>query len=485
MSIHTRIPYAEILQNQNYVAGQWLANGTGEKLPVRHKYTQELIAEIPMATEAHMEEAILAAQRGFAEMRRWSAGQKAEHLHALRDALAEEKAWFAQLIVAEAGKPIGYARGEIERCLITIGEAAAEAMRFAGEAVNVDFAAGTGHTAMTRRFPIGPIAAISPFNFPLNLALHKLAPALAVGNSLVMKPSPYAPLTLLAFARLVERVGYPAGAVNVLVCDIPVAEKMVRDGRLNMLSFTGSPKIGWHLKSIAGRKKVTLELGGNAAVIVDETADLPQTAETVAKGAYLYAGQICISTQRIYVLDAVWDSFIPMLTRAIEQLQTGDPADENTSNGPIIDEQHLSRISKWVNEARQAGARILTGGEIISREQRLYAPTLLTDTRRDMKVVCEEAFGPVAIVERVADFQAAIDAVNDSDYGLQAGVFTNQFDHMKQAHEDLEVGGVMINNIPGFRVDTMPYGGVKGSGFGREGIRYAMEDMTEPRLLVY
>jgi glyceraldehyde-3-phosphate dehydrogenase (NADP+) len=485
MSIHTRLPFADILQTHNYIGGQWLAQGTGETLAVRHKYSQALMAEVPMATEGQMEQAIKAAQAGFQVLRRWSAGARADHLYALRDRLATEKEWFAQLITAEAGKPIDYARGEIDRCLFTLGEAAAEALRFAGEALNVDFAAGTGHTALTRRFPIGPIAAISPFNFPLNLALHKLAPALAVGNSLVMKPSPYAPLTLLAFTRLIEEVGYPAGAVNVLVCDISVAEKMVRDERIHMLSFTGSPKVGWHLKSIAGRKRVTLELGGNAAVIVDHPVDLDQTAEIVAKGAYLYAGQICISTQRIYVLDEVWEAFIPKLIAAINALATGDPAEARISNGPIIDEQHFSRISKWVEEARKAGAKVLTGGEVISQAQRLYAPTLLTDTRRDMKVVCEEAFGPVAIVERVADFQAAVHAVNDSEYGLQAGVFTNRFDHMKQAHEELEVGGVMINQIPGFRVDTMPYGGVKGSGFGREGIRYAMEDMTEPRLLVY
>jgi acyl-CoA reductase-like NAD-dependent aldehyde dehydrogenase len=485
MALQTRIPFADILRHQNYIAGQWLGQGTGETLPVRHKYTQELIAELPMATEAQMEQAMAAAEQGYQVMRKWSAEQRSNLLQTTAQLLEVQREWFAQLIVAEAGKPIEYARGEIQRCLITLRRSAEEALRFAGETVPIDFAAGTGRTALTRRFPIGPIAAIAPFNFPLNLALHKLAPALAVGNSIVMKPSPYAPLTLLAFAKLIEQAGYPAGAVSVLVCDIPVAELMVRDERMKMLSFTGSPKVGWHLKGIAGRKKVTLELGGNAAVIVDETADLAQTAQTVARGAYLYAGQICISTQRIYVLDAVYDDFLPLFVQAIEALHTGDPSEEQTTVGPIIDEQHLSRIAKWVNEARQEGALLLAGGKIIDLERRLYAPTLLTDTRPEMKVVGEEVFGPVAIIERMPDFQAALDATNHSQYGLQAGIFTNQFDHMKQAHEELEVGGVIINSIPGFRVDSMPYGGVKGSGFGREGIRYAMEDMTEPRLLVY
>ena len=472
------------LPDANYIDGQWVKSGT-EWLPVRNKYDQSLLSEVPKASMIQMESAIVSSQKGFQEMKKWSAGKRSEKLCQLKGLLHQEADFFAQLISAEAGKPIQYARGEIARCQTTLEFAAAEALRFSGEAIPIDFAAGEGRTALTRRFPIGPIAAISPFNFPLNLALHKIAPALAVGCSIVLKPSPYAPLTALAFAGLIEKVGYPEGAVNVLMCDIPVAEKLVRDDRMHMLSFTGSPKVGWHLKEICGKKKVTLELGGNAAVVVDPTAKLEEAAHKIAVGAFLYAGQICISTQRIYVEQAIFDRFIPLLVAEIEKIQSGNPADEAILNGPVIDKAHFERISSWVEAAQQEGAKVLTGGEAIEADRFVYAPTLLTGTRNEMKVVSEEVFGPVAIVEAVADFDAAIAAVNDSDYGLQAGVFTNSVDHMKQAHNELEVGGLMINNIPGFRVDSMPYGGVKSSGFGREGLRYAMEEMTEPRLLVY
>ncbi|MEM9987180.1 MAG: aldehyde dehydrogenase family protein, partial [Bacteroidota bacterium] len=451
----------------------------------RDKYHQTLLAEVPMATQSQMEEAIVASSTAFGEMKTWSAEKRFDQLQLLVKGLEDNQEGFAWLITAEAGKPIEYARGEVRRCLITLRRSAEEVLRFGGETIPIDFAAGRGRTALTHRFPIGPIAAIAPFNFPLNLALHKIAPALAVGNSVVIKPSPYTPLTLLAFAKLIEQAGYPEGAVNVVNCDIPVAEMMVRDPRLKMLSFTGSPKVGWHLKDIAGRKKVTLELGGNAAVIVDESADLAQTANLVAQGAYLYAGQVCISTQRIYVLKSIIDQFAPRLIKEIQGLLTGDPGQEQVTVGPVIDENHLLRIDQWVNAAISQGAKLLCGGEILDAKHRLYAPTLLTNTHRDMKVVSEEVFGPVAILESVPTFAAAIRATNDSQYGLQAGVFTNHFDHMKQAHQDLEVGGVMINMVPGFRVDSMPYGGIKASGLGREGIRYAMEDMTEPRLLVY
>ncbi len=475
----------DLIFPKNFIAGNWIEQGTGQILQVRDKFHQTLLAEVPMATQSQMEEAIVAADKAFETMRTWSAEKRFDQLQLLVKGLEEHQEGFAQLITAEAGKPIEYARGEIRRCLITLRRSAEEVLRFGGEAVPIDFAAGRGRTALTHRFPIGPIAAISPFNFPLNLALHKIAPALAVGNSVVIKPSPYTPLTLLAFAKLIEEAGFPDGAVNVVTCDIPVAEMMVRDPRLKMLSFTGSPKVGWHLKDIAGRKKVTLELGGNAAVIVDESASLEQTAKLVAQGAYLYAGQVCISTQRIYVLESIFDQFTPLLIEEIKGLLTGDPGQENVTVGPVIDENHLLRIDQWVGAAISQGAKLLCGGEILDAEHRLYAPTLLTNTHRDMKVVSEEVFGPVAILESIPTFAAAIRATNDSQYGLQAGVFTNHFDHMKQAHQDLEVGGVMINMVPGFRVDSMPYGGVKASGLGREGIRYAMEDMTEPRLLVY
>jgi len=477
--------YENILKSANYINNEWLTDGTGSTLKVVDKFTQETMAEIPLATEAQMEQAIVSAEHSFKSFRKWSAGKKAEYLVKLKDALEAKKEEFAHLIVAEAGKPIGYARAEVARCLVTLETAAREAMTFSGEMVPLDYGAGTGKTAFTKRFPIGPIACISPFNFPLNLALHKIAPALACGCTIVLKPAPQSPLTCLAFAALCEEVGYPAGVINILVCDIPVAEKMVVDPRLKMLSFTGSPQVGWYLKNIAGQKKVALELGGNAAVIVDETSDLKEAATKTANGAFLYAGQICISTQRIYVHEKVYADFKNNLVEAINQLHAGNPEDEKVTVGPIIDKGHFDRINDWVNEAKADGAEILTGGKVAHEDGNVYAPTLLTNTSKGMKVVDEEVFGPVAILEKVASFEEAIERTNDSQFGLQAGVFTNRVDHMKMAHEELEVGGIIINNVPGFRLDSMPYGGVKASGLGREGIRYAMEEMTEPRLMVY
>lgn len=477
--------YQSILRTANYIAGSWHETGTGETLTVVDKFTQQTIAELPMASEAQMEQAIQAAEAGFNVIRSWSAGKRAEHLTRLRDLLAKHQDAFVDLIVAEAGKPLGYSQAEIARCLSTLNIAIEEATRMTGEVVAMDFAGGTGKRAHTNRVPVGPVACISPFNFPLNLALHKIAPALACGCSVVLKPAPQSPLTCLAFAQLIEDAGYPAGVASILVCDIPEAQKMVTDPRFKLLSFTGSPQVGWYLKTIAGEKKVALELGGNASVIVDESADVAKAAKLTATGAYLYAGQICISTQRVYVHEKVYSEFRDKLLVAMEQLKSGDPTSSEVINGPIIDAGHLERISSWVEEAKAAGAEVLAGGEVSNAQGNVYAPTLLTNTTTAMKVVSEEVFGPVAIIEPIADFKEGIKRTNDSKFGLQAGIFTNRIDHMKLAHDELDVGGVIVNNVPGFRIDNMPYGGVKASGLGREGVRYAIDDMTEIRLLVY
>ncbi len=472
-------------QTSNFINNQWVLEGTGESLIVLDKYNGAEIGKIPMATEEQMNEAIEAANSAFETTKKWSAGQRAEMMKKLHRKLEENKARFIDLIINEGGKPRSYATNEIDRCLTTLQLAYEEATRFGGEVVPMDFAAGEGKTAFTKRFPIGVIACITPFNFPLNLVMHKVAPALAVGCTVVIKPAPQAPMSCLAFAELMQEVGYPAGVINVLACDIPVAEKLVRSERVAKLSFTGSDKVGWYLKSICGKKKVTLELGGNASVIVDEDVEVEQITDLVAKGAYLYAGQICISTQRIFVHEKVHDRFEKSLLEAINRLPVGDPQEMNTLVGPVIDQGHLERIDQWVKEAVNSGAKLLSGGEIASQEHNLYAPTLLTNTNSSMKVSCEEVFGPVAVLEKVNSFQEAIDLNNKSKFGLQVGVFTNRLDHFKQAFEELEVGGVMMNNIPGFRIDHMPYGGVKDSGLGREGLSYAMEEMTEGRLLVY
>ncbi len=472
-------------QTSNFVANKWLKDGDGSSLTVLDKYNGSKIGEIPQASMDQMEEAILAAESAFEVTRKWSAGKKAEMMKKLHTLLERDQKRFVDIIINEGGKPRSYAENEISRCLTTLELAYEEATRHGGEVVPMDFAAGEGKTAFTKRFPIGIIACITPFNFPLNLVMHKVAPALATGCTVVIKPAPQAPMSCLAFAELFLEAGYPAGVINVLCCDIPVAEKLVKDDRVAKLSFTGSDKVGWYLKSICGKKKVTLELGGNASVIVDEDVKVEEITDLVAKGAYLYAGQICISTQRIFVHEKVYDRFEKALIASIAKLKVGDPNDGEVLVGPVIDKGHLERIHNWVNEAVEAGAKVLYGGKVESEAHALYLPTLLTNTSSSMKVSCEEVFGPVAVLEKFSSFEEAIAMNNNSKFGLQVGVFTNRLDHFKQAFEELEVGGVMMNNIPGFRIDHMPYGGVKDSGLGREGLTYAMDEMTEGRLLVY
>ncbi len=474
-----------LYDDANFVANEWVTEGDGSFNTVLDKYTGAELARLPNATELQMESAIQAARDAFPVFRQWSAGQRSAGLEKLAALIAGHQEELAQLIMKEGGKPISYARNEIARCVTTVKTAAAEALRFGGEMVPIDFDAGEGKVAFTTRHPIGPIACITPFNFPLNLVLHKVAPALAVGCPVIVKPAPQAPLSTMVLARLVEMAGYPKGVFSAMACGIPVAEKMVRDERMAMLSFTGSDKIGWYLKSICGKKPVALELGGNAAVIIDEGADLEQAARLVAIGAYIYAGQVCISTQRIFTVGTAHDAFQALLLTEIQKLKVGDPSDPEVIVGPIIDEGHLDRIESWVREAAEGGANILCGGNVKDSAHNLFEPTLISGATGTMMVSCAEVFGPVAVIEHVTDFDEAIRRTNDSNYGLQAGVFTNDFAHVKRAHAELEVGGVMINNVPGFRIDSMPYGGVKDSGLGREGLKYAMEDMTEPRLLVY
>ena len=469
----------------NYINGVWKKTGDGTFNTVLDKYHGNVLAKLPQAKAEQMEEAIAAAYASRSMVHALSAGERSQKLEALAKLIEQRADDLAMLIVQEGGKPIGYAKGEIARCITTVRTAAAEALRFGGEVTPIDFGAGAGKTAFTKRFPIGVIGAITPFNFPLNLVLHKVAPAMAVGCPVVLKPAHQAPLSALALAGMMDEIGWPKGAFNVLVCQTPVAELIVKDDRVAMLSFTGSDKIGWHLKALSGKKKVALELGGNAAVIIDRGTDLAAAAKSVAMGANLYAGQTCISTQRIFVVKSEFEKFRDLLVKEFKALKAGDPSDPAVSVGPIIDSGHFERITTWVKEATKSGAELLAGGKAVDAKRNVYAATLLTKTKPTMKVDCAEAFGPIAIVEPVKDFAQGIDRVNDSNYGLQAGVYTNDFEHVKQAHEELEVGGVIINGIPGFRIDSMPYGGVKDSGLGREGLKYAMEEMSEPRLIVY
>lgn len=455
------------------------------ELKVFDKYSQKLLKTYPLASEAEVENVIVLAESAYALERKRSSGERYARLEKIIQLYQARKKEFALLISAEAGKPMGYANAEADRVLATLIWALEESRRIGGEVVPMDFNHGKGLSAITQRFAIGPVIAISPFNFPLNLAIHKIAPALACGCSIVVKPSPFAPLSVLKFEELCREAQVPQGLFQVVICDNQLAEKMVRDERFKMLSFTGSPAIGWYLKSIAGKKKVILELGGNAAVIIDETADVEKAAAQVATGAFLYSGQICISTQRVFVVESVFEDFQHKLLEKVSELKVGDPTDQTTTLGPLIDRVHLTRIQSWVDEAKTAGAKVLCGGEIIDIDKNLYAATVLTNVPRDQKVCREEAFGPIVVIEPVADFDQAIKLANDSDFGLQAGVFSNDLNRMKKAHSELEVGAVIMNGVPGFRIDHMPYGGVKDSGLGREGPRYVIEEMTEPRLLVF
>lgn len=469
----------------NFIQGEWVEEGDGSEVFVSDKYHGTELARLPRASSAQMERALQAALASQAELRKLSAADRSHALEEVARRIEEHRERFARTIMQEAGKPIGYARNEVERALVTVRTAAAETLRFTGESVALDFGKGVGKTAFTKRVPVGIVAAITPFNFPLNLVLHKVAPAMATGCPVVLKPASATPLSALMLAGIIAEVGWPKGAFNVLLCSNDVAESLVKDERVAMLSFTGSDAVGWHLKGISGKKKVALELGGNAAVIIDADADLSEAAKAVATGANLYAGQTCISTQRIFVVQPVFNQFRDLLVKEFEVLKAGDPADPEVSVGPIIDAKHFQRIRDWFDEAVKGGAQVLTGGRVLDAEHHVFAATLLTNTRRDMKVDRDEVFGPITLIEPVKDFAGAITRVNDSRYGLQAGVYTNNLAHVKQAHDELVVGAVIINNTPGFRIDSMPYGGVKDSGLGREGVRYAMEEMTEPRLIVY
>ncbi|MBX5443761.1 aldehyde dehydrogenase family protein [Sphaerobacter sp.] len=463
-----------------YCAGEW--RSSDQPLDVINPYNGEVVGTTSFATDQDLEDAITAAERAFDETRRLQSYERAAILERLADGLEARQEEFARLMAQEAGKPIRDARTEVARGVFTLRTAVEEAKRIGGELIPLDWMASSqGRFGVTRRFPIGPIAGISPFNFPLNLALHKLAPAIASGNTIVLKPPTHDPLTMLTFAELVDEAGLPKGAVSIMPMDRTVGDRLVTDPRFKMLSFTGSPAVGWDMKARAGKKKVVLELGGNAGVVVDKSANLPLAVSRVRVGAFAYAGQVCISVQRVYVHRSRFDEFVEKFVAAVKEIKIGDPLDEATELGPMIDEKAAARTEDWVNTAVSEGARVLIGGKA---EGRFFQPTVLVDVPPKSFVCSREAFAPLVNLFPFDDFEEALAAVNDSEYGLQAGVFTNRLEHALRAWEVLEVGGVIINDIPTYRIDHMPYGGVKDSGLSREGLRYAIEDMTEPRLMV-
>lgn len=463
-----------------YIGGQRRTGKTQQS--VRDQYTGQDFAAVSLAGPDDAEAAISSALESFGRTSRSSSYERSSVLRKIADALIARREEIAQLITREAGKPITFSRGEVDRAAATFAIASEEANRNGGEILPLDLTpAGKGRTGLVRRVPTGPVLCITPFNFPLNLVAHKLAPAIAVGAPFILKPAPQTPLTALLLAEVLLYAGLDPGAVNVLPTTNEVAEQLVRDDRLSVLSFTGSAAVGWKLKSIAGKKKVLLELGGNAASIVDISADLPHAAQRCALGAFASAGQVCIKVQRIILLRAVADEFQKHFLPLAASTVVGDPKIDTTVCGPLISMRDVERVESWVNESVAGGATILTGGR---RDGVFYFPTVLSNVKKGMRVCDEEIFGPVVTIDIVDSFSDAIVLANDSRYGLQAGVFTNDLRNVQYAYQELQVGGVIINDAPTFRVDNMPYGGMKDSGLGREGVRSAMNEMTEPKLLV-
>lgn len=462
------------------VAGQW--KRSDRPLEIVSPYDGSLVGVTSYATEADMEEAVVAAERAFEETRRLPSHERQDVLLRIRRGMEERRDEIIGLIVKEAGKPLKDATAEFERALLTVSTAAEEAKRIGGETISLDWAPVADHRfGITRRFPIGPVLAISPFNFPLNLALHKVTPAIAAGDPVVLKPASKTPLVMLVVAEIIDQAGLPEGAVSVLPIPGGAAETLVTDDRFKLLTFTGSSDIGWRLKEIAGRKPVVLELGGNAGVIVDEGAPVDYALQRLLAGGFSYAGQSCISVQRIYIHEGIYEGFVERLVEGVRGLKVGDPAEPDTDVGPLIDGQSVERVREWIDEAVAQGANVLTGGK---NDGALFQPTVLADVGTTAKVCVEEAFAPIVLVYPFRDIQQAVREVNSSEYGLQAGIFTRDLEHALEAFEGISVGGVVVNDVPTWRIDHMPYGGVKRSGLGREGLRYAIEEMTELRLLV-
>ncbi|MEO6060220.1 MAG: aldehyde dehydrogenase family protein [Candidatus Limnocylindria bacterium] len=464
-----------------YVAGEFVRAGT--PLDVRNPATGELVASTWQAGPDELERATQAAVSAFALTRRLASYERRDALAHVADRIVADADELAELLTRESGKPIRDARGEVGRAALTFRTAAEETLRINGEWMPLDWtAANRGRSGIVRRFPIGPVAAISPFNFPLNLAAHKVAPAIAAGCSIVLKPPSKDPLVMLRIAQYLHETNLPAGAVSILPMDRPTGDRMVADDRFKLLSFTGSPSVGWKMKAEAGKKKVVLELGGNAGAIVDETADLDWAVARLVTGAFAYSGQVCISVQRIYVVASIYAEFERRFVEKVRAVKMGDPLDPATDVGPMVDAKAVARTHEWVQEALQRGARALVGGD---PDGLFYPPTVLVDVPKDARVCGEEVFAPVVNLFEVADFAAAVAEINDSQFGLQCGVFTNDLERTLLAHDELEVGGVIVNDVPTWRTDSMPYGGVKDSGIGREGLRWSIEDMTEPRLLAF
>jgi len=456
----------------------------GEAFEVRSPWDNGLVGRVTVATRADARQAVnhaVASLRRTRALPRW---KRREILEDVAAALIEQKERFAKLITAEAGKPLRLARSEVDRAVLTFKTAAEEAARLGGESIPLDLTEGNENRwGLVQRFPVGPVFAITPFNFPLNLVAHKMAPAIAAGCPLILKPAPQTPFTALALGEVILKAGWPEEALAVLpLSNADTAWLAEKEDRIKLVSFTGSAKVGWELKAHSGRKRVLLELGGNAALIVHgDWTDFDDAASRTAHAAFGFAGQSCISVQRVFVDKNKFQTFLWKLVECAEKLVSGDPSDEATEVGPLVRAGEAERIDEWIKEAVEGGARLIAGGE---RKGSVITPAILTGTKPGMKIRDEEAFGPVVIVEPYVDFEQALADVNHSRFGLQAGLLTRDAGLILTAYRELEVGALIVGDTPNWRLDPMPYGGVKDSGLGREGIRSAINEMTEPRMLV-
>lgn len=462
----------------------YLANkpqNSNNTLPVYDKYSGDKISEVAIANQEDINQAITKAVSAQKDMQKLKAYQRQNILSYCVDTFKQRHEELSLSLCVEAGKPIKDAKGEVDRLIDTFRIAAEEAVRIGGEVIPMDISARTSqYSGMSKRVPIGPCSFITPFNFPLNLVAHKVAPAIACGCPFILKPASLTPISALILGEILSQTDLPEGAFSILPCTREGAALFTTDDRLKLLSFTGSPDVGWDLKAKAGKKKVVLELGGNAAVIVDKDADIEDAIDRIIIGAFYQSGQSCISVQRIIIHQDIYQEFENALVHATSALQMGDPKDTNTFIGPMISEKEASRLDSWITEATEKGSQILCGGK---RQGSMMEATLLTNVPEDADIVTQEAFGPIAVLSSFADFDQALENVNNSQYGLQTGIFTKDIYKILKAWDCLEVGGIIIGDVPSWRVDHMPYGGVKNSGIGREGIRYAIEDMTEIRLL--
>jgi acyl-CoA reductase-like NAD-dependent aldehyde dehydrogenase len=456
----------------------------GEALEVRSPWDQGLVGRVTVATRADARQALnhaVASLRRTRALPRW---KRREILEDVAAALIEQKERFAQLIVAEAGKPVRMARTEVDRAVLTFKTAAEEAVRLGGESVPLDLTEGNeGRWGLLQRFGVGPVLAITPFNFPLNLVAHKVAPAIAAGCPMIVKPAPQTPFTALALGEVILKAGWPEEALAVLtLADADTAWLVEKEDRIKLVSFTGSAKVGWELKAHSGRKRVLLELGGNAALVVhSDWKNLDDAALRTAHGAFGFAGQSCVSVQRVFVERSIFQTFVWKVVDVGERMVIGDPSSDSTEVGPMIRLSDAERVEAWVKEAVEGGAKLVAGGE---RKGSMVTPVILTATKSGMKVRDEEIFGPVLLIEPYDDFDDALAQVNHSKYGLQAGLLTRDSGRILTAYRELEVGALIVGDTPNWRLDPMPYGGVKDSGLGREGVRWAIEEMTEPRMLV-